>query len=90
MLSSRRVRQPDRSSGWAQLRAIISWPSPSDPASSTAFWVTSSPSRDQSESLPSASLFSSSTTQSTITARRHGSAEQQPDAGLLSHDFPFR
>src|SRR5260221_5501902 len=43
MLLRLRVRHPDRSSTSVQLRAIISWPSPSDPASSTASCITSPP-----------------------------------------------
>ena len=43
MLSAVRARHPDRRSNPAQLRAIISWPSPNDPVSNTASCVTSSP-----------------------------------------------
>src|SRR5260221_2067263 len=43
MLLRLRVRHPDRSSTSVQLRAIISWPGPSAPASSTASCITSPP-----------------------------------------------
>src|SRR3984957_4375922 len=100
MLSSWRTRQPDRSNSRPQPRAIISWPSPSGPVSIVAVSVICPPAHG-----PAASDYARPGPQRTSwllavqvlgipvdhdRKQTGGSAKQQTDPCLLSHDLPFR